>query len=178
LISVIPAKKDDSMTSAFQRSIIVAALLSTVLRGTSYANPFSLTGVWTLQNMVTIDMTTGKTSKDFGARPKGYVVYAPGGFMSVVINAEGREPIPSDAPNAVELRAKLFTTMTAHAGPYEFANGKLVNHVKVAHDPKMVGHDLIRFIRVIDNNHVESSTPVTDRGGKRIKVVLTWQRAA
>jgi hypothetical protein len=44
---------------------------------------------------------------------------------------------------------------------------------------KMVGSDLIRFIRIIDTNHVESTVPATNRGnGKRVKVVLTWQRIA
>ena len=165
------------MIRVFRHLIVAALFLSAMVAGAANAAPFSLTGTWTLQNMVTVDMATGKTSKDFGEHPKGYVVYTPDGFMSVLINAEGREPIPVDAPNATELRARLFTTMTAHAGPFEFANGKLVNHVKAAYDPKMVGHDLVRLIRIIDNNHVESTVPPTDRGdGKRVKIVLTWQR--
>jgi len=57
-----------------------------------------------------------------------------------------------------------LTTVTSNAGPYQFSNGKLVNQVEAAHDPGMVGHDLIRFIRIIDNNHMESTTPVRNAG--------------
>lgn len=163
------------LTGMFRQIVAAALFLSAIVAGEARAGEFALTGTWTLQSMVTVDMGTGKISKDFGEHPTGYVVYTPD-FMSVVINADGRKPIPADAPNATESRAKLLTTMTAHAGPYEFANGKLVNHVKVAHDPMMVGHDLIRLIRVIDNNHLESTVPPAERNGRRVKVVLTWQR--
>ncbi len=157
--------------------LLAFAFLTGIAVNGAQADPFSLTGIWSLQSMAFVDEATGKATHDFGDHPTGYAVYAPGGFMSVVINAEGRQPVAMDAPNATEQRAKLFTTMTAHAGPYEFSNGKLVNHVQAAHDPRMVGHDLVRFIRVIDNNHVESTVPATDRGGgRRVKTVLTWQR--
>ena len=163
------------MTRIFPH-IVAMLLFVTIAAGSARADPFALTGVWSLQSMSFVDEATGKATHDFGEHPTGYAVYAPGGFMSVVINAEGRQPVAMDAPNATEQRAKLFTTMTAHAGPYEFSNGRLVNHVQAAHDPRMVGHDLVRFIRVIDNDHVESTVPATDRGGRRIKTVLTWQR--
>ena len=163
------------LTDKLRQFIVAALFLASTGIIKADAAPFSLIGTWALQSMVTVDVATGKTSKDFGEHPKGYVVYTPD-YMSVVINADGREPIPADARNARELQAKLFTTMTAHAGPYEFANGKLVNHVKVAHDPKMVGHDLVRLIRIIDNNHLESTVPPAERNGRRVKVVLIWER--
>lgn len=167
------------MTRMFRRIVVAALFLSTILAGGAHAGPFSLTGTWTLQTMIFVDEATGKTTRDFGEHPKGYAIYTPDGYMSVVINAENRQPIPAGAQNAVELRAKLLSTMTAHAGPYRLSDGKLVNRVEVAHDPRMVGSALIRFIRVIDANHYVSTTPVTDAGnGRRVKVVLTWQRVA
>ena len=142
------------------------------------AQPFSLTGVWALQSMNFVDEATGKATKDFGEHPKGYVIYTPT-YMSVVINAEGRQPVAAKSDQATDQRAKLLMTMTSHAGPYTFSDGKLVNKVEVAHDPSMVGTDLVRSIRVIDNNHVESTTPVTERpDGRRTKTVLIWQRVS
>jgi Lipocalin-like domain len=158
------------------RGFIVAALLVGAVSGAS-AVPFDLTGTWALQSMTFIDVATGIATKDFGEHPKGYVIYAPGGYMSVVINAEGRQPVTIASADAAEQRAKLLMTMTSHAGPYRFADGKLVNHVEVAHDPGMVGTDLVRFIRVIDSRHLESTTPVTERpDGKKLKTVLIWQK--
>jgi len=147
------------------------------IAGIAAAAPFDMTGVWTLQSMTFVDEATGTISREFGDHPKGYAIFAPGGYMSVVINAEGRQPIPAGADNVTEPKAKLFSTMTSHAGPYQLSNGKLTHQVEVAHDPAMIGHDLIRFVRVLDNDHMESTTPVRDAGGgRRVKVVLVWER--
>ena len=167
------------MARMFRQIAVAALFLSAILVSGARADQFNLTGTWTLQSMSFVDEATGKATYDFGEHPKGYAIYTPGGYMSVLINAEGRQPIPAASQNATELRAKLMTTMTAHAGPYRYSDGKLINQVQVAHDPRMVGQELVRFIRVIDNNHYESTTPATDTGnGKRVKVVLIWQRAA
>ena len=161
----------------FRQVIIAALFLSSILVSRSHADEFNLTGTWTLQTMVFVDAATGKTTEDFGEHPKGYAIYTPGGYMSVVINAEGRQPIPKGTQDATGMRAKLLTTMTAHAGPYRFSDGVLKNQVQVAHDPAMVGKELIRSITVIDKDHYISTTPVTETAhGRRVKTVLTWQR--
>lgn len=162
----------------FRQVIIAALFLNFILVSRSRADEFNLTGTWTLQTMVFVEAATGKTTSDFGEHPKGYAIYAPGGYMSVVINAEGRQPIPSGSQDATAMRAKLLTTMTAHAGPYRLSNGVLTNRVEVAHDPGMIGKPLVRYIKWIDANHYVSTTPVTQTGdGRHVKVVLTWQRA-
>ena len=156
--------------------VFAGVLLIAGISGAAAA-PFELIGTWTLQSMTFVDAVTRKAGKDFGEHPKGYVIYSPGGYMSVVINAQDRQPVKKGSSDAMGQRAKLLMTMTSHAGPYQFSDGKLVNHVEVAHDPAMVGTDLVRYIRVIDNNHVESTTPVTERpDGRRTKTVLVWQR--
>jgi hypothetical protein len=161
----------------FRQIAVIALFLSSIVGGAN-AGEFNLTGTWTLQTMVFVDAATGKTTRDFGEHPKGYAIYTPGGYMSVVINAEGRQPIPSGSPDATGMRAKLLTTMTAHAGPYSFSDGVLKNRVQVAHDPAMVGKELVRSITVIDKDHYISTTPVTQTAdGRRVKTVLTWQRA-
>ena len=160
------------------RIVFVAVMfLSTVLAGKTRAEEFNLAGTWTLQSMSFVDQATGKAANDFGEHPKGYAIYTPD-YMSVVINAEGRQPVPAKSEDATALRAKLLMTMTSHAGPYRVSNGVLTNQVEVAHDPAMIGKPLVRTIKWIDANHYISTTPVTATGdGRRVKVVLTWQRA-
>ena len=166
------------MMNKIRPVILLALCLCAVIAARVNAAPFDLTGAWTLQSMTFVDEATGATSHDFGDHPKGYVIFAPGGYMSVVINAEGRVPISPESDKLAEQRAKLFATMTSHAGPYQLVEGKLVHKVEVAHNPAMIGPDLIRFIRMIDNDHMESTTPVRDiGGGKRVKVILIWQGA-
>lgn len=167
-----------TMARIFGRILAAALFVTLMLTGRAHAAPpdqkFDLTGAWTLTAMRFVD-ETGKFTSDFGEHPIGYAIYT-GGTMSVVINAEGRSPLAANADDAA--RAKLLATMTAHAGPYRFADGKLINHVEAAHDPKMVGKDLVRFITVIDADHYVSTTPaVATPDGRMVKTVLTWQRA-
>ncbi|MEP6831473.1 MAG: lipocalin-like domain-containing protein [Rhizomicrobium sp.] len=163
----------------FRRMAVSALFLGTIFACDARADEFSLTGTWTLQSMVFVDEATGKATKDFGEHPKGYSIYAPGGYLSVVINAEGRQPVSATSDHAAEQRAQLLTSMVAHAGPYRFSDGKMVLKIEVAQDPRAVGTELIRFIKVIDNNQLEAATPITDLGnGKRVKIVLTWHRVA
>ena len=154
--------------------IFTAALL-VMLAGRAYAAaPFDLTGAWTLTSMRFVD-ETGKATLDFGAHPTGSAIYT-ASRMSVVINAEGRVALTPNADDAA--RAKLLATMTAHAGPYRYVDGKLINHVEAAHDPKMVGKDVVRTITVIDADHYISTTPpVETPDGRHVKTVLTWERA-
>ena len=81
-------------------------------------------GVWRLTSAVSVDEETGATTNRFGARPDGYIIFSPDGYMSVVINAEGRQPISGNPEKLTEEQARLFSTMTAHAGKYKIIEGR------------------------------------------------------
>jgi hypothetical protein len=154
--------------------LAVVMLCGLMLAGAAQAAAFDLTGAWTLTSMRFVD-ETGKTTLDFGEHPIGLALYTDN-YMSVVINAEGRATLAAGATDAD--RAKLLATMTSHAGPYRFSDGKLVNHVEAAHDPKMVGKDLVRVITVLDADDYISTTPAVETpDGRHVKTVLTWRRA-
>jgi len=152
--------------------LALAALLPlTVLAASSEV------GVWRLTSAVSVDEETGATTNRFGARPDGYIIFSPDGYMSVVINAEGRQPISGNPEKLTEEQARLFSTMTAHAGKYKIIEGRLIHHVDVAHDPKMVGTDLLRSLRFLSDSQLESTLPpVTTPAGKKMRIVLLWQR--
>ena len=152
--------------------LALAALLPlTVLAASSEV------GVWRLTSAVTVDEETGATTNRFGTRPDGYIIFSPDGYMSVVINAEGRQPTSGNPEKLAEEQARLFSTMTAHAGKYKIIEGRLIHRVDVAHDPKMVGTDLLRSLRFLSDNQLESTiSPITTPAGKKMRVVLLWQR--
>ncbi|MFV0334226.1 MAG: lipocalin-like domain-containing protein [Tropicimonas sp.] len=134
-------------------------------------------GVWRLVSAVGVDEESGETFDRFGARPDGYLIFTESGYMSVVINAEGREPLTGNPETATEEQAGLFSTMTAHAGAYEIVDGRLIHPVDVAHDPAMVGKDLIREVSFISDDEIESIVPsFTTPSGRRVHLVLRWQR--
>ena len=159
--------------------IPVFALLS-ALTATSaaFAAEPSEIGVWRLVSVVFVEEGTGATTSRFGEKPTGYAFFAPGGYMSVIINAEGRTPLSGDPAKRAEEQAKLFSTMSAHAGKYRLENGKLIHPVDVAHDPNMVGKDILRTSRFVSPDVMESTTPVmTLHDGRKGRSVVTWRRA-
>jgi hypothetical protein len=157
-------------------SLMLGTLLAILSMSQAYAEP-SEVGVWRLTSIVFVDEATGAKSDRFGAKPDGYAIFTPGGYMSVVINAEGRMPLSGDASKRVEEQARLFSTMTAHAGKYRMENGHLVHPVDVAHDPTMVGRDLLRTTRFISPDIMESTTPTaTMPDGRKGYSIIIWRR--
>ena len=154
---------------------IVACLVLPPIAGE--AAKISEVGSWRLVSMIFVDEATGKTDQRFGEKPEGYLIFSPGGHMAVVINAAGRQPVASLGDQRVQEQARLFSTMTAHAGTYTLTGPNLVHRVAVAHDPAMVGGDLLRHIEFSDNDRMVSTTPaMTAPDGTKYKVVLTWRR--
>jgi len=85
--------------------------------------------------------------------------------------------ISGNPEKLTEEQARLFSTMTAHAGKYRISVGRLIHRVDVAHDPKMVGADLQRSLRFLSENQLESTLPpITTPAGKKMRIVLLWQR--
>lgn len=134
-------------------------------------------GVWRLVSAVGVDEDSGATFQRFGATPAGYAIFTTGGHMSVVINAEGRAPLSGNAETTTAEQARLFSTMTAHAGAYEIVDNRLFHRVDVAHDPKMVGADLIRELSFVGDDELRSRVPsFTTPDGKRVHIDLVWRR--
>lgn len=156
---------------------LLMVLLGLALLMPGVSSAASEVGVWRLSTFVMVDEVSGQSSNRFGARPDGYIIFSPDGYMSVVINAEGRTPMSGSPDRATEEKASLFSTMTAHAGKYKVVEGQLVHRVDVAHDPKMVGADLLRSLRFLDDDTLESTLPTaTTPDGKKLRGVLVWKR--
>ena len=103
------------MANSFQHVAVAAMFLSSVFASGARADQFSLTGAWTLQSMVFVDAETESATNDFGEHPKGYMLYTPNGYMTSLITAEGRQPVPASSDRAAELRSQLLSTMNGLA---------------------------------------------------------------
>lgn len=159
-----------------KKLLMLAIQLAALLPATVFAAT-SEVGVWRLTSAISVDEETGSTTNRFGAKPDGYIIFSPDGYMSVVINAEGRQPVSGSPEKLTEEQARLYSTMTAHAGKYRISDGRLIHRVDVAHDPKMVGADLLRSLRFLSDNQLESTLPpITTPAGKKMRIVLLWQR--
>ena len=149
------------------------AMASSILP--AFAEP-SEVGVWRLQSIVFVDAAPGASSARVGAQPDGYAIFA-NGHVSVVINAESRAPLSGAPDRRTEEQARLYSTMTAHAGKYRLENGRFVHPVDVAHDPRMVGKDLLRTTKFLSADGMKSTTPFfATPDGKKGRSVITWRR--
>lgn len=147
------------------------------LQSNATAANTSEVGVWRLSSFVMENEESGQASNRFGEHPDGYLIFSTSGYMSVVINAERRVPMSGNLEKATEEKASLFSSMTAHAGKYKVIDGRLIHRVDVAHDPKMVGTDLLRSLRFLDSDTLESTLPTTTTpDGKKLRGVLVWKR--
>jgi hypothetical protein len=159
-----------------KRLLMLVLQLAVLAPMTAFASSPEV-GVWRLTSVVAVEEETGATTNRFGAKPDGYLIFSPDGYMSVVINADGLQPISGNPEKLTEEKARLFSTMTAHAGKYQISEGRLIHRVDVAHDPKMVGTDLQRTLRFLNDNLLESTVPpITNPDGKKVRVVLLWKR--
>ncbi len=141
---------------------------------------FSVVGAWTLVSYVRQE-SGGASSKPWGEKPVGYLMYLPDGHMSAVLTAEGRA---SAGANDTEgqarraRRARLYTTVTAYAGTYTVEGDKVVHHVEVSWNHDWVGSDQPRWASIEGDRLIIRTQPLTSlTDGKEHVYVAEWKRA-
>ena len=118
-----------------------------------------IVGTWRLQSWVAQDQESGALVDVFGANPSGYLIYTPGGRVTVNLTAEGRKPLSGDRfSSPVEERALAFSTAIAYSGTYTVKGDAVTHRVEVASFPNWVGTEQVRFAR-IDGDTLTMKTP-------------------
>lgn len=137
-----------------------------------------IVGSWKLVSMSQVEQATGKETDLWGKGPVGYLTYTPGGRMSVVITAAGRQSPAKGASAATpEELAALFASCVAYAGTYTLTEGGAVHHVEVSTDPGLVGTDQVRFVRREGKTLVITGPPIQTAGTSDARVLkLVWER--
>ena len=80
-----------------------------------------LVGSYRLVSSTRKVLDTGEVSDTFGKQPSGFIIYTPNGRMLVLIVSDNDRPAPdSGVAPTDEQAAKLFRTMQAYGGTYEF----------------------------------------------------------
>ena len=134
-----------------------------------------LIGVWKLVSFDIEYQESGKRQALFGASPKGYIIFTPGGRMMTLFTNEGRKP-----GDSVEQKAELFRTMMAYTGIYRLDGDKFINRIDVSWNEAWTGTDQERFYR-LNGDRLEIITawmPDPFRPERRIsRGILTWERA-
>ena len=123
------------------------------------AADINIVGTWRLLSWVAQDQESGALVDVFGANPTGYLIYTPGGRVTVNLTAEGRKPLSGDRfSSPVEERALAFSTSIAYSGTYTVKGDAVTHRVEVASFPNWVGTEQVRFV-LVDGDKLTMKTP-------------------
>jgi hypothetical protein len=132
-----------------------------------------LVGTWKLVS-ASYTTDTGQVVKDaYGPNPTGFLTYTAEGRMMAIIANGGRKPlsVASQVTAPAEERAEAFSTITAYAGQYSVADGKVIHHVEVSAVQNDVNTDKVRTIVKLEGKRVTFRVD-----GARITAELVWER--
>ena len=131
-----------------------------------------IVGTWRLESWVAQDQETGTRVDVFGANPNGYLIYTPGGRMSVNLTADGRKPLSGDRfSTPAEERALAFSTGIAYSGTYTVQGETVTHRVEVASFQNWVGTEQARFATVEGDTLTMKTPPIPGPPDGRKKVM-------
>lgn len=138
-----------------------------------------LLGAWKLERYEAWH-ADGRVYSPMGRSGQGYIVYAPGGYVSVSLSRADRVPDPDgtplhrlgDAPAADLARGYM-----AYAGSFEVDEDRAVarHHFELCLDPTMIGTLQERHVRFPEDDLLELSVRAGECGLDESR--LLWRRA-
>ena len=136
-----------------------------------------LVGTWRLLEW-RAEADDGTSTRPFGDRPLGYVVYTADGHMITTISVPDRAPIGEELLAAPpDARAAAFETFAAYSGTFHVDGGEVVHEVEMSLYPDWIGSAQRRRVD-LDATRTRltlMSDPVTS-AGRAIRNCLDWER--
>ncbi|GAU65806.1 hypothetical protein SSP35_02_01730 [Streptomyces sp. NBRC 110611] len=131
-------------------------------------SPEELAGAWELVSYVSVDEDGAAGEGPLGPRPRGLLIYASDGHMSVSMMRGDEQPPGRAGP------AQRFM---GYAGTWRLAGRQVVHDVAVSSHGYMAGTRQTREL-VLDGGLLTLSGSARAAGGPSQHRVLTWRRAA
>ena len=145
----------------------------------STASTASLVGSYKLVASTRKMVDTGEVSDTYGKQPSGYINYSSDGRMLVLIVSDKNDrPAPNSgvAPTD-EQAAKLFRTMAAYGGTYEFDGRTVKHHVDMSWNQTWRGTTQIRDVQKDGDKLIYTTRPAPSPiDGKMSVVTVVWQK--
>ena len=133
-------------------------------------------GTWRLVS-VEGHAPSGEVTYPYGRDASGFIMYAPDGYMSVVICTGGRKRFGTAdvlAGSRDEL-AHAASSYLSYVGRYEVHSDRVHHLVEASLFPDWVGTIQERRYE-FEGRRLTLSTDPTPLGGKQLSSVLTWER--
>jgi hypothetical protein len=133
-----------------------------------------LVGAWRLVSVETRDEKGELVRR--GERT-GYLLYSPGGYMSVSFMKEGRPVFKSGdiRGGSVEEKIAAINGYVSYAGRYTVRDDTVVHHIEVSLFPNWVGVSQERMF-TLEGSRLTLSTPLMLVGGRQLSTHLVWER--
>ena len=133
-----------------------------------------LVGAWRLVSVETRDEKGELVRR--GERT-GYLLYSPGGYMSVSFMKEGRPVFKSGdiRGGSVEEKIAAINGYVSYAGRYTVRDDKVVHHIEVSLFPNWVGVSQERMF-TLEGSRLTLSTQLMLVGGRQLSTHLVWER--
>jgi hypothetical protein len=143
----------------------------------SSARTEELAGTYKLISSKRTIVGTGEVLDTWGRSPKGFITYGNDGRMLVLIVTDNRPKPESVDKITDEERVKLFRTMTAYGGTYEFDGKTVRHHIDISWNEVWTGTTVTRELTKEGNRLVYSSPAAPFSSDGRMSVVtLIWER--
>ena len=139
--------------------------------------PEQLVGTWRLENWET-RYDTGRVIHPMGEDAQGLLVYAPDGYMSVVLFRNGRAPFTTGEMLSADADEKIagWDSYYSYCGPFELKGDCVIHHIEACLYPNWIGTTQERQAVIDGGNLILKTDPPKTRRGVQTSAV-TWSRA-
>ena len=140
--------------------------------------PEQLVGTWRLERWET-GYDTGRVTHPMGKDAQGLLLYAPDGFMSVVLFQNGRPAFSSGEMLSADAEEKIagWDSYYSYCGPFEVKGDRVVHHIEACLYPNWIGTTQERQATLAGDHLILKTDPQETRRGVQTSTV-TWRRAA
>lgn len=140
--------------------------------------PEQLVGTWRLESWET-SYDTGRVIHPMGEDAQGLLVYAPDGYMSVVLFRNARAPFTTGEMLSADVQEKIagWDSYYSYCGPFEVRGDRVVHHIEACLFPNWVGTTQERAATLTGERLILRTDPQKTRRGVQTSTV-TWRRAA
>lgn len=137
----------------------------------------TLVGTWSLVSATLMDGEGMKIAEPYGPNPRGMLIYAEDGSVSVHLMRASRSQCRSDFSFEASPEEKVlaFDTYSGYCGTYTQQGNRVIHHVMASFFPNWVGTDLVRLVK-LDGDLLTLIVPPVAQDGEIRMTQLTWRR--
>jgi hypothetical protein len=145
------------------------------------ANPVlaqeTLDGTWKLISSQRTNRATGATTDTLGSSPQGFIMYGKDGHVMVLITQGDRPRADSIEKMTNQQRERLFSSMLAYAGTYEFDGKTIKHHIEISWNEVWSGSIQVRDVKKEGDRLIYTTRPAPSPiDGTMGFATLIWEK--